>query len=220
MQTNRVLFDMNVVIVNCGMGSRVLSIARSCGICGGTIIIGRGTVRNSILKFLELDESRKEIVMVISNRRSGCTFLDKVFKELKLSRQGNGIAFSIPVIDVMGTKNCMGDIEQECKGENDMFLYNSIFVIVDKGNAQTVVDVANEAGARGATIINARGAGVHETEKIFAIEIEPEKEIVLLLVDSVKTQNVCDHISENLELDEPGNGIMFVQGVNKVYGLY
>lgn len=57
MQTNRVLFDMNQGIVNCGMGSRVLSIARSCGICGGTIIIGRGTVRNSILKFLELDES-------------------------------------------------------------------------------------------------------------------------------------------------------------------
>ena len=42
----------------------------------------------------------------------------------------------------------------------------------------------------------------------------------MLLVDSVKTQNVCDHISESLELEEPGNGIMFVQGVNKVYGLY
>ncbi|WP_028830270.1 P-II family nitrogen regulator [Proteocatella sphenisci] len=220
MELNRFDFDMNVVIVKCGMGSKVLSIARSSGICGGTIIIGRGTVKNAFLKFFELDQSRKEIVMVISNRKSGCSFLEKIYKELKLDKQGNGIAFSIPVINVIGTKHCMGDEEQDCKGDNKMFLYNSIFVIVERGNAQTVVDVANDAGARGATIINARGAGVHETQKIFAIEIEPEKEIVLLLVDSAKTEKVCEHISNQLELEEPGKGIMFVQGVNKVYGLY
>lgn len=220
MNTNKIIYDMNIIIVNCGIGSKALSIARECGICGGTIIIGRGTVKNSFLKFFELDQSRKEIIMVISDRKAGCAFLERAYKELKLHKQGNGIAFSIPVTGVIGTKNCMGDIKEDCKGEMDMILYNSIFVIVEKGNAQTVVDTANEAGARGATIINARGAGVHETEKIFAIEIEPEKEIVLLLVDSENTQKVCENISENLKLEEPGKGIMFVQGVNKVYGLY
>ena len=101
-----------------------------------------------------------------------------------------------------------------------MFNYDSIFVIVDKGKGEDVVDAASEAGARGATIVNARGSGVHETSKIFAIEIEPEKEIVLILTKDDITQAVCDKINKKMKLDESGNGILFVQKVNKAYGIY
>ena len=98
--------------------------------------------------------------------------------------------------------------------------YDSIFVIVDKGKGEDVVDAANASGARGATIINARGSGVHETAKIFAIEIEPEKEIVLILTKDDVTDAVCDNINEKIQLEKPGNGILFVQKVNKAYGIY
>ncbi len=54
-------------------------------------------------------------------------------------------------------------------------MYDAIFVVVDKGKAEFVVEAANEAGAKGGTIIHARGAGEYEIEKIFSMEIEPEK---------------------------------------------
>ena len=101
-----------------------------------------------------------------------------------------------------------------------MVNYDSIFVIVDKGNGEDVVEAANEAGARGATIVNARGSGIHETTKIFAIEIEPEKEIVLILTKNDITDAVCNNINTKIELEKPGNGILFVQKVNKAYGIY
>ena len=44
--------------------------------------------------------------------------------------------------------------------------------LVDKENAEDVVDPAMLAGAKGGTIINARGSGIHETSKIFSIEID------------------------------------------------
>ena len=47
-----------------------------------------------------------------------------------------------------------------------------------------------------------------------------EKEIVLILTKDDITQAVCDNINKKMKLDESGNGILFVQKVNKAYGIY
>jgi nitrogen regulatory protein PII len=218
---NRISFNLNIVIVKHGIGSKVIALAKSCGISGGTIVLGKGTAKSSLLRFLELAECSKEIVMVLSNSDSGSVFLTKVNRELKLEKPNYGIAFSIPVVDIVGTKFYSKPVNEECESEGDeMVLYNSIFVIVDKGTANHVVEAANQAGARGATILNARGSGSHETSKLFAIEIEPEKEIVIILLESENTSAVCEKIKNKINIDQPGKGIMFVQNVNQVYGVY
>ncbi len=213
-------YELNVVIVKDGMGSKVIALAKKCGISGGTVILGKGTVKNSILQFFELAETTKEIVLVLSCSQTGCAFLTLVNKELRLEKPNHGIAFSIPVINIMGTHYYSKVANEKCESKGDeMILYNSIFVIVDKGNAKHVVEAANEAGACGATIINARGSGLHETSKLFAIEIEPEKEIVIILAESEKASAICEKINDKIDIEESGKGIMFVQNVNKVYGV-
>lgn len=99
-------------------------------------------------------------------------------------------------------------------------MYNTVIAVVDKGRAEKVIDAATEAGARGATIVNARGSGLHETSKIFAIEIEPEKELVIMVVAEGITEAVCENINNKLEIAKPGKGVLFVHSVNKAYGLY
>lgn len=98
-------------------------------------------------------------------------------------------------------------------------MYRAIFVVVDKGKAENVMDVAREAGARGGTIINARGSGIHETATFLNMEIEPEKEIVLMLTLTSMTDDIVAAIRDNLRIDEPGQGILFVQEVSETYGL-
>ena len=34
------------------------------------------------------------------------------------------------------------------------------------------------------------------------------------------TENIVSSIRERLEIDKPGNGIIFIQNVNKTYGIY
>ena len=46
-----------------------------------------------------------------------------------------------------------------------------------------MVDASKKAGAGGGTIISGRGTGIHEHAKLFNIPIEPEKNIVLTLID-------------------------------------
>lgn len=220
-ETNEnLIYDLNIFIVNDGMGSKILALGKELGISGGTILYGRGTLRSPFLKFFELDKSSKEIVLIISNRSLADCFLKEAYKKFKFHKANNGICFSISICDIIGMQSTVGQvIDLEKCGEGSMNLYNSIFVIVDRGNGEKVVDVANEAGARGATIINARGSGIHEKAKIFAIEIEPEKEIVLILIEEELTDKVCTSIRDNLEIDKAGKGVMFVNKVSKAYGL-
>jgi nitrogen regulatory protein PII len=52
------------------------------------------------------------------------------------------------------------------------------------------------------------------------MEIEPEKEIVLIISEEQLTEAIAGSIKEELKIDEPGNGVIFIQEVNKTYGLY
>ena len=105
----------------------------------------------------------------------------------------------------------------ENKGEP---MYNSIYVVVDKGKANDVIESSKKAGARGGTIFGARGSGIHETHKLFSMEVEPEKEVVLILVTDAETDNICNAIVKDMKLEEPGNGVLYVQRLIKAYGLY
>ncbi|MST50556.1 P-II family nitrogen regulator [Mobiluncus porci] len=99
-------------------------------------------------------------------------------------------------------------------------MYQAIMTIVEKGHAEKVIDAAVKAGSHGGTIINSRGSGVHETAKLFGITVEPEKELVLVLAEEKAAPEIVETISSDLKLGEPGNGIVFVQDVARVRGLY
>ena len=58
-----------------------------------------------------------------------------------------------------------------------------IVSIVRKGWGSTVLEASVNAGARGGTVLFGRGAGIHEREKIFGMSIEPEKEVLLTIVN-------------------------------------
>jgi nitrogen regulatory protein PII len=211
---------MNVVIVHHGLGSKVISLAKETGVSGGTVLFGKGTARSNFLRFLELTDIRKEIVLVLSSEKDGNTLLDLVAEKLRFHKKNTGVAFSIEVNKVYGSQYCeANDPELKVNTGGRMNMHESIFVIVDKGKAVDVVEAAQNAGAKGATVINGRGSGIHETSKIFAFDIEPEKEIVLILTEKEITEQVCDAIVEKTGLDAPGKGIMFVQNVKKVYGI-
>ena len=44
-------YEQLTVIVNCGLGSKVLQTAKKSGLTGGTVVIGRGTITSRILNF-------------------------------------------------------------------------------------------------------------------------------------------------------------------------
>ena len=206
-------------VVNFGTASKVLKVAKKYGIKGALIAAGRGTVHNRLLDFLGIYEVRKEIVTMIVERELAAGAIKGISEELEFKKPHHGIAFSIPVSEFTGRKNILASGANESNGGKDS-MYKIIYVVVDKGKAEYVMDAANKAGARGGTIINGRGAGVHEVQKLFSVEIEPEKEEVFIIAKAEQKDGIVDLIRAELKIDEPGNGVMFVMDVNEVYGLH
>ncbi|MBE0701400.1 MAG: P-II family nitrogen regulator [Acholeplasmataceae bacterium] len=211
-------FDLLCAIVNFGSGRKILKIAKQVGIQGGTVVLGKGTIKRKLLDLLDLGDVRKEIVLMITPRVLVDEAIEKMDEKFHFKKPNHGIVFVLSVSAFLGTGHYEYKHKIESRGTEHM-KHNAIFVIVDKGRGELVVEAASEAGAKGGTIINARGSGIHETSKIFNMEIEPEKEMVLILIESELTEDVVASISLKVEIDQPGNGVMFVQDVSKTYGV-
>lgn len=211
-------FELVYIIVNHGKGSKILHAAKELGMRGGTVFLGRGTVKNPILEFFSLDDARKEIILMGADTKTADEIVEALSKKFHFDKPNHGIAFTVSAGLIIGSKAYKGGESESKEGVNPM--YQLIITIVNKGKAEEVIDAATAAGARGGTIINARGSGIHETSKVFNMEIEPEKETVLILCKKDVTQAIVQAIYQNLELEKPGNGIVFVQDVNSAYGIY
>ena len=94
-----------------------------------------------------------------------------------------------------------------------------IICIVNNGFSDTVMEAAKEAGARGGTVLNARGTANKEAEAFFHIAIQPEKEIVMILVDAKIKDAVLHALYQKAGLDTMGQGIAFSLPVDNVVGL-
>lgn len=216
--SDRKQYELLSVIVNFGLGSKVIKLAKKEGVSGGTIFLGKGTSNNYILKLLDLVDIRKEIVFMISEKQIIKQALEKINKKLSLNKPNHGIAFTISVTNILGARNCIAHKNNESRGDKNG-MYQAIFVIVDRGKGELVLDAANVAGSKGATIINARGSGIHETSTLFAMPIEAEKEMVLILSERKLTDAITSSVREKLQIDEPGNGIIFILDVNDTIGI-
>ena len=99
------------------------------------------------------------------------------------------------------------------------YTHEVIFCIVNAGFSDAVMDAAKEFGARGGTVIRARGTANAEAEKLFNIAIQPEKEIVMILVDQSIKNDILHALYRAVGLKTPGQGIAFSLPVDQVVGL-
>ena len=94
-----------------------------------------------------------------------------------------------------------------------------IFCIVNAGFSDLVMDAAKESGARGGTVIHARGTANKEAEQFFHITIQPDKDIVMILVPVDIKEDVLHSLYRNVGLKTAGQGIAFSMPVSNVVGL-
>lgn len=212
-------YEILFVIVNFGVGSKIIRAMKSNGLKAGTAFLGKGTMKNFLLELLDLDDVRKEIIFSVSDSSIIQEVATKISKDFAFHKANHGIAFTIAVSNFIGSRNCSYVENKERKGVEEA-MYRAIFVVVDKGQAEFVIEAAEAAGSKGGTIIHGRGSGSHETQKVFNIEIEPEKEIVMILAEDSLTDKIVEKIRKDLDINEPGKGILFVLDVSKTFGLY
>lgn len=94
-----------------------------------------------------------------------------------------------------------------------------IFAIINSGYADEAMAVARENGARGGTIINARGVAGKEAAAFFGITFHEEKEILMLVVEKDHRDAVLNALYREMGMGKKARGIVFSLPVSDVAGL-
>lgn len=94
-----------------------------------------------------------------------------------------------------------------------------IFAIVDSGYAEEAMAVARENGARGGTILNARGVLREEAAAFFGITLHTEKEILMMVVEKDVRDQIFNALYREMDMAKKAKGIAFSLPVSDVAGL-
>lgn len=123
----------------------------------------------------------------------------------KIQKTNTAIAFTSPL---------------DYEGEEELnFEYVALYVIVDRHAGQEAVRIAQENGARGATFIHGRGSAKEVKSILLNMNIEPEKDIVVMLVKKDLVKQIKAAIIDGMDLEQENKGIIYSLPVMDVRGL-
>lgn len=99
--------------------------------------------------------------------------------------------------------------------------FKLIIVFIEDTQTDRVMEAARRAGATGATVINnARGEGIRRRKTFLGLELETQRDVLMLVVE----EHLCRHILETIDrvakLDaHSGQGIAFQLDIEDVVGV-
>ncbi|MBR2909773.1 MAG: hypothetical protein IKC11_05470 [Clostridia bacterium] len=105
--------------------------------------------------------------------------------------------------------------------DEDIFdddLYKLVVTIVQRGYADEVVFAGKSAGAKGAVILQGKGAGSSE-RKFFGFRIDPENEVVMMLVKEELVVPIMKAIYSVTDYKSSARGMVFALPVSYVTGM-
>lgn len=211
------------IILDEGYDKKVNLLLNKYGIKVKTVSNANGTASPSLLDYFGLAETRKDVYFAVIPNYLESKILEKLKNTFKLDKEGTGIAFTIPIsssnkfLSEVFNKSDIGENDE--KMNEDKNKYHLIITIVMEGYLEQVMTAAKRAGGNGGTVIKARGLANVMPTKILGFNIEPERELVLNIVDEEKKNKVMEEISKEVGIKTPGKGICISLPISDAIGL-
>lgn len=96
-------YDLILTIVNRGCGDCAIEAAKKAGAQGGTVFYARGTGIHEVETFFGIAiQPEKEVVLNLVRHEKANEIMKAIIKEAGLDTPGRGLAFCLPVNDVVG----------------------------------------------------------------------------------------------------------------------
>lgn len=213
---------MLVTITDKGKDAKIKRLYKRHKVGFSFVINGVGTASSSLMHYFGLEEIKKKIIVSVIPEKLEKKLLYDLNHKAELDIPGNGIAFTIKITSATRfLSNIYKDMEfkEEESTLESKKEYELIILIVLEGYSSLAMDAAKSCGANGGTLIHGLGLGSSESAKFLGITIEPEKDIVLILVPKEEKKKVMKEVSNRVGLSHEGRGICFSIPVDNATGL-
>ena len=186
-----------------------------------------GTASSDLYEVLGIEDDHKRLISAPIRLDTYLEIAPKLEAKFKASRFSRGIAvllkmsglYGLSAYKMLSSYPLPLKTSEIAPEERFMEKKEAIFAIVNDGYSDLVMKAAKEAGARGGTIVHARGTGNKETESFYGIVVTPEKDMVIIIVDEEQKDTVLSAIGKECGLLSKGQGICFSIPVSGSVGL-
>lgn len=180
-----------ITIVDRGKSGAVQRIYQTHQVHRSLVLRGHGTANSEIMDMLGLDEPQKELLLTVTTRGNCREILGDLREKLHFDHPGTGIAFTCALsgISVAASElveKVNKDQQNPMTQKEDMPMEAQPHGNDYYGGGQRFHGSGGGRGQggrrHGGTVIKAREIDGDEQKKIFGMIVQPEKEIVLMLV--------------------------------------
>ncbi len=187
---------------------------------------GHGSASQEIYDILGFGEPKKTIILSILTEAMTRLILHHMKVEIDLNKPGTGIAFTVPIngcssllTNLCSSSDMNKSLESEAIPMEHNDNYDLILTVVNNGDFNHVMEVARASGAKGGTLVHARGLTSEETSKFLGITIQPEKEIIMILATHESKHKIMENITKEMGLSTSYKGFCFSVPVSSALGL-
>lgn len=184
---------------------------------------GKGTASGELQDLLGLGSIDKNVIMTLSTEAEANRLLTLFREELYLGMPGSGVAFTIPLnaasagllqlVEGFGKK---ADVKEEESMKSE---YSMILAFVNQGYSEEVMAAARAAGAGGGTVFHSRRVAGDEALHFWGIQIQEEREIVLIISRKENKTAIMNAISDKCGVRSEAHGMVISVPVDEVAGL-
>jgi nitrogen regulatory protein PII len=218
-----------ITIVNEGQDGAIVKILMDHSASVAFSSHGKGTASSDLYEVFGLSNNAKQVIFSLIKQSAWPEIKAGIEERFAVSNFAKGLAVLVDVDSLCGVSaykfltntrtlsEGKGVVPMEAINKKDD--YQVIMAIVNDGFTDLVMDAAKKAGARGGTILTARGTGNKDIEKFFGVVITPEKQIVMILVPKAIKDKVIESIYREVGINTKGQGIAFSFPASDVVGI-
>lgn len=187
----------------------------------------QGTAGMNLLNLMGLEQTEKALMIAMAERKLAEKLMARMVSQLGIDMPGNGIALTMPVGSIGGA-SCMKYLMENQNiiigggsnmDERPVFQFDMIVAIAEKGCVDMVMDAARTAGARGGTILHAKGTGTEFTARFFGVSIASEKDVLMIVAAHEDKDAIMRAIMEKAGIRSKAHTAMISLPVESVVGL-
>ncbi|MBR3929937.1 MAG: P-II family nitrogen regulator [Clostridia bacterium] len=217
--------ELNLVIAITDREKRetLEKISSSIGISLSLISLGRGTATDEHLSLYGLAATEKAVMYAVADREKTARLMRAAKIRLFVDIPGNGIMLSIPIKSVGGGRTMAYLTDNSTPGGETpkmTFEYELIYVILNEGFSDVVMNAARSAGATGGTVMTAKGTGAREGQKFMGITLANERDVVIIVAKNDVKSAIMKSIIDKAGLGTPAGAVCFSLPVSEIQGLH
>lgn len=215
---------MLLSIVGRGKGKKLMTVLDKNEIRLHVQTMGFGTAPSEMMDLMGLTSNNKDIILSFGSNANVNALVQSFTDNFASYSEYGGLLMILKLsaanrlIVEMLNRNMPQEVsEGDVTVMNNTHKHNLVMITVSQGFVDEVMQEAKKAGATGGTVIKGRLADTERLKELANIDIEEEREIILIMAPANTSADIMETVNAKFGLRSPARGIMCSVPIEKAY---